>query len=458
MAPNSSVTRWLCRITRAQPDELAGALWAFFYFFCLLAGYYVLRPIRDEMAMQIGRDRLQELFTWVFATMLVLVPVFGWLSSRFPRRRLLPWLYGFFVLDLLLFWGVMASGNRQTALVGGVFYVWLSVFNLFAVSVFWSLMADLLHTEQARRLYGFIAAGGTAGALTGPVITAATIPLVGSRGLMLVAAGFLTLVIIAIGRLRAWAAFQAARHRVIATTEEEANRAAEHKAMGGSIWAGLRDVVLSPYLLGICVFLFCYSLLSTFLYFQQVELVPQLIPDSNERVRMLALVDLLVNVLTLLIQLVAFGALIRSAGITAMLVVMPIVSVFGFAALAALPGLATLVAFGALRRAGEYAISKPSRETLFNVLPPEQKYKAKNVIDTLVHRTGDTASGWIFTGLKGLGLSSTAMSLIAVPVAGIWLWVAYRVGQEARRRVRRRRRAAVTPATPQDVHTIFEKN
>ena len=216
--------------------------------------------------------------------------------------------------------------------------------------------------------------------------------------------------------------------------------------IGGSIWAGLTDVVRSPYLLGICAFLFAYSLLSTFLYFQQAELVPAAIPDSAERTRLLALVDMAVNLLTLAIQVLAFGTLIRRLGTTFMLVAMPVVSIVGFAALALAPGLATLVAFGILRRAGEYAVSKPARETLFNVLPVEQKYKAKNVIDTLVHRFGDTSSSWIFAGLKGAGLSLVAMSWLAVPIAGAWLGVALWLGGRQRRREGPRRAAATAAA------------
>jgi AAA family ATP:ADP antiporter len=415
----------LTRLTRAEPGELGAALWSFAYFFALLAAYYVLRPIRDEMAIQGGQEGLSTLFTLVFATMLAVTPVFGWLTARFPRRRLLPWLYAFFIANLCLFWFVLAADGTQSPAVARAFFVWVSVFNLFAISVFWSFMADLFRTAQAKRLYGFIAAGGTAGALAGPTLTAAFVTVVGVRGMVLVSAGFLALAIVAILRLRAWAAATG----VAGEAEREA-------PLGGSIWAGIVDVLRSPYLLGICLFLFCYSLLSTFLYFQQTELVPAAIADSAERTRLLALVDFAVNLLTLAIQVFAFGALIQRLGTTAMLAAMPAIAIVGFAALALVPTLATLVAFGIVRRAGEYAISKPARETLFNVLPPEQKYKAKNVIDTLVHRGGDTASSWIFTGLKGFGMSLVAMTWLAVPIAGAWLVGALLLGRAATERQR----------------------
>ncbi len=409
----------LARVTGAAAEELPASLWSFACFYSLLAGYYVLRPIRDEMAMQVGQARLHELFTAVFLTMLVVTPVFGWLTRTFPRKRLLPWLYAFFIANLIGFFVLFEAGGTQAGVVALAFFVWVSVFNLFAVSVFWSLMADIYDTAQARRLYGFIAAGGTAGALTGPTLTAIFVTLVGARGMLLVSAGFLAVSIVAVLRLRAWAEATGAT----GTTAQEA-------PIGGSIWAGLTDIVRSPYLVGICLFLFCYSLLSTFLYFQQTELVPAAITDSAERTRLLAMVDVAVNLLALAMQVFAFGALIQRLGTSFMLCLMPAVSIVGFAALALNPGLVTLVAFGVLRRAGEYAVSKPARETLFNVLPPEQKYKAKNVIDTLVHRFGDTSSTWIFAGLRGAGVSLSTMTWLAVPIAGGWLATAAWLGRQ----------------------------
>jgi ATP:ADP antiporter, AAA family len=407
----------------AHPIERPAAWASFGYFFLLLAAYYVLRPVRDEMAMQLGRGVLHELLTTVFLTMLVLVPVFGWLTSRFRRRELLPWLYGFFCLNLVAFFFLMLAQGTQAPWVARLFFVWVSVFNLFAVSVFWSFMADVFSTEQARRMYGFIAAGGTCGALAGPLLTAGLVGVVGAKGLMLVSAVLLVGAILLLVRVRRWASLHA-----------NVSAGASDQPMGGGMFSGLMDVVRTPYLLAICFFLLCYALLSTFLYFQQIELVPAAISDSVERTRLLAQVDLAVNFLTLLVQLAAFDKLIRRLGITGMLISMPILSVIGFAALALSPLLSTLLIFGILRRAGEYAISKPSRETLFNVLPPEQKYKAKNVIDTLVHRFGDVSSGWIYNGLKSMGLSITAMSWVAVPVGVAWVMISVWLGRAARAR------------------------
>ncbi len=420
------MTPLLLRLTGARPDELRASLWAFVYFFVLLASYYVLRPIRDEMANQVGSKNLAELFTWVFGAMLVAVPVFGGLTARFPRKRLLPWIYAFFASCLVGFFAWMQAGSgEQTALTGRVFYVWTSVFSLFVVSVFWSFMADLFDTAQAKRLYGFIAAGGTSGALVGPLVTTTLVEGLGPKNLMLVSAGFLVVAIFAITRLTAWERTQdvdpAARAR----------NALEDVPIGGSIWAGLRDVATQPYLLAICAFMFAFSALSTLIYFQQVEMLPAAVKSSTERTKLLAQVDLTVNVLVLAIQLFAFGTLMKRLGTRAMLVAMPVLSVFGFAALAATPTLATLIAFGVVRRAGEYAVSKPARETLFNVLPAEQKYKAKNVIDTVVHRGGDWLSTLLFSGLKSQGATIVQMSMLAVPIALGWWGVAHWLGGKA---------------------------
>lgn len=413
--------------SRATPAELAAALWSFFYFFALLAGYYVLRPIRDEMGMQLGQGVLHQMFTAVFLTMVVLVPVYGWLNRVVARRTLLPWLYAFFILNLVGFYAVMEASGEQSPLVARVFFVWVSVFNLFVISVFWSFMADLFDTEQARRLYGFVSAGGTLGALTGPLITAGLVTTLGPKRLVLVSAALLGLAIVAIFRLRAWAQQVGARGQATNSQADDG----EHQKLQGGVWSGLVDAVREPYLRGICLFLLGYSLLSTFLYFQGAELVPKTITDSGERTQLLAQVDWVVNVLALLLQLFAFRQLIGRLGIRFVLAVMPVISIVGYALLAAFPALGVLVAFGVLRRAGEYAVTKPGRETLFNVLPPEQKYKAKNVIDTLVHRTGDTASGWVFAGLRGVGFTSQQISWLAVPIAAGWLWVALRLGRRA---------------------------
>ena len=419
---------WIERWTGAKSTELSAALISFCYFFCLLASYYVLRPIRDEMAIQIGQAKLAELFTWVFLTMLAVVPLFGWLMATFPRKKILPWLYLFFVANLIGFYAVMGSAGEQTPVIARVFYIWVSVYNLFVISVFWSFMADLFDSDQAKRLYGFIAAGGTVGALAGPLITTTLVASLGAKHLMLVSGGFLLAAVGLIFLLIRWEKSNAT------DAVAKAKNDSEDVPIGGSVWAGILDVVRSKYLLAICVFLFAYAILSSLLYFAQVEMLPKAISSSVERTQLLAKVDLVVNCLTLFVQVFAFGALVQRLGTRFMLVAMPVVSIVGFIALALNPVLGVLLVFGVMRRAGEYAISKPARETLFNVLPPEQKYKAKNVIDTLVHRTGDVSSTWILTGLKSVGMTLSSMSWLAVPIGLVWLAVAWWLGGEAKQR------------------------
>lgn len=428
----------LLRVSHALPDELPAALWSFVYFYALLAGYYVLRPIRDEMALQTGADELHELFTLVFLAMLAVVPVFGWLTRRFPRRVLLPWIYAFFILNLVGFFVAMEAGGTQSATVARSFFVWVSVFNLFAISVFWSFMADLYSSEQAGRLYGFIAAGGTAGALTGPLLTAALVGWLGAKLLMLVAASLLAVAMLAIWKLRQWSRSPASPGATLLPSERSSPQQGvedgEHAGLRGSIWSGLIDVARSPYLLGIACFLFLYSLLSTSLYFHQADVVPKVIADSSRRTQLLASVDLAVNLLTLAIQVFAFDKLLKRGGMLFMLAVMPLIAIVGFVVLALYPTVAVLAAFGIVRRAGEYAISKPARETLFNPLPAEIKYRAKNAIDTVIHRGGSIATAWIFQALRGMGLAQTTLAWMAVPVSMLWLILAVALARGARRR------------------------
>ena len=408
-----------------RSGELAMTLWSFAYFFCLLCGYYVLRPMRDEMGIQAGVRNLPWLFSATFFAMLVAVPIFGWVSSRLPRRRFVPYTYWFFVGNLLLFFVLFKNGVALAATTKA-FFVWVSVFNLFVVSVFWSFMADIYRTEQARRLYGLIAAGGSAGAIAGPALTTVLAAPLGPINLLLVSTAFLLGAIVCIQRL--------AQSSTAATSSDVGT----DRKLGGGVFDGMRIVIRSPYLLAICGYVMLYSVLSTFLYFQQQTIVQESIATSEQRTALFAGIDLVVNVLTLCLQLFAFTRFLRWFGIAGGLALLPLFSVAGFIALGLLPTLIVLVAFGVLRRAGEFAISKPARETLFNALSPEEKYKAKNFMDTAVYRGGDVASGWLFQGLhQALGLGLSGISFVAAPLAlswaaiGLWLSRRHRVATAA---------------------------
>ena len=405
----------------AERHEWPALAGSFAYFFCLLAGYYILRPVRDTMAVAIGSAGLPPLFTAMFVVMLVLVPLFGWLCARLPRARLLPAVYAFFALNLAGFYAAM-QGGVPTATIAPVFFVWVSVYNLFVVSVFWSFMADLWSSAQAERLYGAIAAGGSLGAIAGPALTTFAAGKLGTPNLLLVSAAFLGMAIACVVGLGRWA-------RANPRTDGGQTAAAE-QPMGGSIFAGIREVIASRYLIGVCAWLLCYSMLSTTLYFQQVEIVGREIPEAAARTQLFSSVDLVVNTLTLVTQVLLFPRLVAKLGVGWMLALMPLLSVAGFLVLGAAPVLAVLVVFGVARRVGEFAISKPMRETLFTVVPREEKYKAKNFIDTVIYRGGDTSAGWLFGALRSFGLSLSAISFAMVPVALGWTAVSLYLGRK----------------------------
>ena len=407
-------------LVRARPSEVVAILWSFGYFFCLLCGYYILRPVRDEMGIQAGVGNLHWLFTGTFVTMLAVVPVFGWISSRFPRRQFLPATYLFFAANLMVFFALFRSRIAPTE-TARAFFIWLSVFNLFVISVFWSFMADLFSNAQARRLYGFIAAGGSTGAIAGPLITTKMAPLLGPTGLLPVSACFLLAAVVCIWRLSAWSRRPERR--------TSGSRIDTRQPIGGGTFGGISLLLRSEYLLGIALYMVLFTLLSTFLYFQQAFIISETISDPGERTALFALIDLVVNALTLIGQLLIVGRIIGRFGVTVTLILMPIVAVFGFFVLGLFPTLAVLILFGSIRRAGEYAISKPAREILFTVISREEKYKVKNFIDTAVVRGGDAVSGWLFEGLRLLGASLSGISFIAVPIAVLWASTAYLLGQ-----------------------------
>ncbi len=412
--------RIIKRVVRVEPAEVVATLWSFGYFFCLLCGYYILRPVRDEMGIQAGVEQLHWLFTGTFLTMLAVVPVFGWLSSRFPRRQFLPAAYLFFAANLMVFFALF-KGGVMPAETARAFFIWLSVFNLFVVSVFWSFMADLFTNAQARRLYGFIAAGGSCGAIAGPLITTKLAPLIGPTELLPISACFMLAAVLCILRLSTWS-----RHDKPATSPAGAQI---RQPIGGGIFGGITLLLRSDYLLGIALYMVLFTLLSTFLYFQQAYIVSQAISDPGERTALFALIDLVVNALTVIGQLMVVSRIIGRFGLTVALVLMPAIAVVGFFVLGLFPTLAILIVFGCIRRAGEYAISKPAREVLFTVISREEKYKVKNFIDTVVVRGGDAVSGWLFEGLRLLGAGLSGISFIAVPIAVLWTTTAYLLGQ-----------------------------
>ncbi|MEE9521572.1 MAG: MFS transporter [candidate division NC10 bacterium] len=421
----------LKRIVNVREDETPTLLWSFAYFFCLLCSYYVLRPVRDEMGIQGGLENLQWMFTGTFVAMLVVVPIFGAAVARFPCHRLLPLVYYFFILNLLGFFALFKAGIVPTY-VARAFFIWVSVFNLFVVSVFWSFMADLFTNAQARRLFGFIAAGGSAGAIVGPALTASLAAPLGPVNLLLISALFLALAIVCIHRLVRWAAKHEDDLRAQASPEERQTNGSRslEVPIGGGILTGVKLAFRSPYLLGICLYIWLYTTLSTFLYFEQAHIVASAFAESTQRIALFASIDLAVNALTILGQVFVTGRMVARFGLPVTLALMPAVVGLGFVTLGLFPVLAVLVAFQVLRRAGNYAIARPAREMLFTVIGREEKYKSKNFIDTVVYRGGDAVSGWLFAGLTGMGLGLSAIAFVAVPVAAAWLVTGLALGKK----------------------------
>jgi ATP:ADP antiporter, AAA family len=401
----------LARVVRVEPGEGRALAWAFAYFFCLLCGYYILRPLRDEMGIQSGVANLPWLFSVTFAAMLAVVPVFGWAAARLPRRRLVPWVYLFFIGNIAVFHVLFASG-AATAAVAAAFFVWVSVFNLFVVSVFWSFMADIFTPAQAARLFGVVSAGGTSGALAGPALTAMLAAPLGTANLLLLSGGFLALALVCIRALLRWAR---GREAVAASPPPEVR-------IGGTTWSGLAAIARSPYLQGIVAYVLLYTILLGFAYFETARLVSQEYADSAQRTALFAHVDLAVNVLTLLGQVLVVGKFVEKLGVGAALALLPALALAGFAAIGLAPVLAVLLVFQVARRAADYAIARPAREMLFTVLGRDAKYKSKNFVDTVVFRGGDAASGWVYAAMKALGLGISGMAAAAIP--GVLLWLA----------------------------------
>jgi len=401
---------WIQALSQIQANEMWSLAWSFLYFFSLLCSYYILRPVRDEMGIQGGVENLQWVFSGTFLVMLAAVPLYGWAVSRLPRQRLLPAVYLFFIINLLVFYLLISLGiaPEETA---RTFFIWISVFNLFVVSVFWSFMVDLFSNAQARRLFGFIAAGGSAGAVTGPALTTVLAPILGPADLLLISAAFLVVALLCIGRLLAWSSSRTGMVKQVKTG-----------GTGGSLWAGLRQVLASRYLLGICLYILLYTTLSTFLYFEQAHIIKNAFDDPGQRTGFFAAIDLAVNTLTILVQIFLTARLVAWLGVGGVLALIPLGVAAGLVALGAFPGLVALVGVQVLRRAGNYAVSRPAREMLFTVVEREERYKAKNVIDTLVYRGGDAASAWLYTGLAALGMGLSAIAFIGVPLALLWAY------------------------------------
>ena len=374
-----------------------------------------------------GVDKLAWLFTATLVAMLLVHPLYTALVARLPRRRFVPLIYRFFILNLVVFFLLFRfTDPAHSVWIGRVFFIWTSVFNLFVVSVFWSLMADLFRPSQGQRLFGLVAVGGTLGSILGASITSGLSHLLSAASLLLVSAVLLEV------------AAQSARalDREGATLTAAADDGAgspPEKVIGGGVLEGIWHVARSPYLLGIAVLMLFFTITSTFLYFQQADIVGSALKDRQARTRVFANIDLAVNVLTLVTQIFVTGRVLRWLGVGVALAFLPVLTLIGSTILAAAPVLAVLVVFQVLRRAGNFAIQRPAREVLYTVLPRTEKYKAKNFNDTFVYRLGDQVGAWSYTAIGWVGLGLSGLALTMVPLSAAWLVLALSLGARHRR-------------------------
>ena len=396
-----------------RPAERRALGWSLLYVFAVLSAYYVLRPIRDEMGVHAGVENLPWLFTGTLLAMIAINPLFALAVQRLQRARFIAWSYRFLGANLLVFAALFALATaEQNVWLGRAFFIWVSVFNLFVVSVFWALMVDVFDSEQGKRLFGFLAAGATLGAIAGSTLTASLVQQAGAPALFFASIALLELALLAVRRL--------SRLSEKLTQHPRAPGAPE-APIGGGVLAGISHTIRSPYLLNVCLFIVLFTVTSTFLYFQQATIARDYFPDRASRTAFFARVDVMVNLLTLGVQLFLTARILRRLGVALTLAILPLFSALGFAGLAAAPTIAALVAFQVLRRAANFALARPTRELLYTVIAREDKYKAKTFIDTVVYRAGDQIGSWSYLLLSTFGLGIAGVALVAVPLSALWL-------------------------------------
>jgi AAA family ATP:ADP antiporter len=411
----------LQRFSNIRREEALPTLVAGVFFFCVLTALMVVRPTREALGMQRGIEAVRWLFIGTVLVTLAVNPVFGWLVSRFRRATFLAATYLFFAAGLVAFHLLLslapgAVGERS----GQVFYVWFSVFNLFATMLFWALMADRFSLEQSKRLFGAIAVGGTLGAIFGPWLASVLARPLGTPALLLVAAAFLVL---ALGA--AWGF----------TRISVEKRDSRPPVIGGSPWEGFRAVFRSPYLTAICAYVLIMAVMATFIYFTRLQMVAALGTDLDLRTATFARIDMATQVATLVLQALVTGHLMKRLGVAVALALLPLTAALGFLGLAIAGSLAALVVFEATFRAVQRGIMRPARETLFTVVGRADRYKAKAFIDTFVYRAGDVVGAQTEGLLGRLGMGLAALAAFAVPLAAAWMVLGLWLGRQQAKEV-----------------------
>ena len=429
---DSGITPLLRRLVVLEPGEAPALLASFATLLCMFSSYTILRPVRDAMGITSGLEKIPYLFWGVFVVMLLLQPLYGWLTSRFPRTVFLPWVYGFFIANLLGFY-VWFRLEADHTWIARTYFVWVSVFNLFVVAAFWSLMADVFTREQAGRVFGFIWAGASTGGLIGPSIAHELAVPLGAINLLPISAVLLALSLVFMSQVIAWQR----RHGAGATATRGASvsgarpaGSAADDALGGGMFAAFSQVVRSPYLLGIAVFVLLMTWVSTFLYLEQQAFVAKAFATADLRARFFAGIDFWVQAASLIMQLLVFGRLFEWVGLRAMLAAVPLIMTAGYALFALAPRFMVLVVVYAVRRVGDYALTRPCRDALFTVVSREEKYKAKSLIDTFVYRGGDATSGSLYKGLtETLGASPATVGWCGAAISALWMLLALTLGR-----------------------------
>ncbi|HEX6135229.1 MAG TPA: hypothetical protein VFZ24_14770 [Longimicrobiales bacterium] len=432
----SPAARLLERVADVEPGESVAVITAFLLFFCVLGGYFMVRPVRETVGTILGADRVADLFVFTWIAAVAIVPIYGAICARFRRSTFLPWIYGF-VGTALIGVGVLLGAAEGSVGASQFFFVFISVLNLFMVSVFWSFLLELFNAGQTKRLFGVIAAGGTAGALIGPMATDVLVGMVGNTGILFIggSAFFLAVilqrVLIGIRNRTEWSAPDA--------------EAVEERPIGGNPFAGFTLILRSPYLGGIALFVILLASVNTFLYFEQLRVVEATFADVTQRTRVFSRLDYTVQTLTIISQLVLTGRIAKKFGIGMLLTAVPVLMFMGFMLLAAFGTFAVLAGVMITRRVGEYAFVRPGREMLFSRVEMESKYKAKNTIDVPVYRGGDAIAGQIDKALAASGWTAAAVALLAAVVTVVWGVVGFLLGR-ARREEERRSAAAAAAA------------
>lgn len=421
----------LGRVFGLEPHEYVAVAWSFAYFFCVLSSYYIIRPVREEMAVGSGPNTIPYLFIGTFVVMIFATTAFGWVASRFPRRTFLPWVYLFFISNILIFWFVFSQAREsgeEYIWLGRAFFVWLSVFNLFVVSVFWSFMADIYTREQGRRLFGLITSGGSVGALIGGVITSSLVTRIGFENLLPISAALLFVAVFCIGKLKAW---------VHVEHEDEIDETVEtDKPLGGNPLAGITHLLSSNYFLGIALMSLIASLLGTALYMFRAELIETAILSPDARTQFFSNMNVAQNALALVAQMFLVKQVVVRFGIGRSLALFPFASIIGFAILAMEPTLIAVAVLDVVRRGLGFGFAKPSTDMLYSVVTPEEKYKTKNAIDTAIYRGGDVVGTWAIKLLSVIGIGMAAISVIMVPFAIVSTAVALWLGRDYKRRAK----------------------